>query len=111
MNVNYKYSEDDDFANWVPRENGRMHYTKHMNDRMRQRNIDNKMIDIILSIGELNKRGDQTQLSKKAIYAELQKERTRISILENLLRRGGGTVVTDGNTLITAYANTKRVLS
>lgn len=119
MKSNYKYSEDDYFASRVlgakkshgnANGGGQIH-TKHMNDRMRQRNIGSKMIDVILSIGELNKRGDQMRLSKKAIYAVLQQERAKINMLENLLRRGGGTVVADNNTLITVYTNTKRVLS
>lgn len=82
-----------------------------MHDRMRQRNIDSKVVDIVLSIGELNKRGDKMQLSKKEICVEIKKEREKINILENLLKRGGATVVTDGNTLITVYTNTKRALS
>lgn len=111
MKVSYEYSENDYFTKRISGGKNRMHYTKHINDRMRQRNIKSKEVDLILSIGELNNRGDRTRLSKKAIYAELEQGRAKINMLENLLRRGGGTVVTDGNTLITVYANTKRVLS
>lgn len=86
-------------------------HTKHMEDRMRQRGISDEMVGAILEVGEWNARGDRLELPKKAIGSLLQQKRDELKMLERLARRGGASVVVDGDTLITVYPNTKRVQS
>lgn len=116
MTLNNQHREDDYSAGKVSEvtenhSNANGKYTKHMNDRMRQRNIRKEAVDMILNMGEFNKRGDRIQLSKKLIRAELQQAREKINTLEKLLRRNGATLVVDNNIFITVYTNTKRVFS
>lgn len=116
MKLNNQYHEDDYFAGKASEateshSNATSKYTKHMNDRMRQRSIRKEAVDIIFNMGELNKCGDRIQLSKKIIRAELQQARETIKMLEKLLKRNGATLVVDKNTFITIYTNTKRVFS
>ncbi len=85
--------------------------TKHMEDRMRQRGISEEMVGAILELGEWNARGDRLELPKKAIGPLLQQKRDELKLLERLARRGGASVVVDGDTLITVYPNTKRMQS
>lgn len=85
--------------------------TKHMEDRMRQRGISKEMVGAILELGEWNARGDRLELPKKAIGPLLQQKRDELKMLERLARRGGASVVVDGDTLITVYPNTKRMQS
>lgn len=116
MKLNSQYYENDDFAGKASEatenhSNANRKYTKHMNDRMRQRNIRKEIVDAILNMGEFNRRGDKIQLSKKMILAELQQAREKINILEKLSKRNGATIIVDNNTFITIYANTKRAFS
>jgi|UniRef100_UPI004047ED2B hypothetical protein len=86
-------------------------HTRHMEDRMRQRGISDEMVGAILEVGEWNARGDRLELPKKAIGPLLQQKRDELKMLERLARRGGASVVVDGDTLITVYPKTKRVRS
>lgn len=85
--------------------------TKHMEDRMRQRGISDQMVGAILELGEWNNRGDRLELPEKAIGPLLQEKRSELKMLERLARRGGASLVLDGDTLITVYPNTKRLRS
>jgi len=85
--------------------------TKHMEDRMRQRCISDEMVGAILELGEWNARGDRLELPGKAIVPLLQQKRDELKLLERLARRGGASLVLDGDTLITVYSNTKRMQS
>lgn len=85
--------------------------TKHMEDRMRQRGISDEMVGAILEMGEWNSRGDRLVLSGRAIEPLLQEKRDELKMLERLARRGGASLVLDGDTLITVYPNTKSVRS
>ena len=86
-------------------------HTRNMEDRMRQRGISEEMVGTILEAGEWNARGDRLELPKRAIEPLLRQKRDELKMLERLARRGGASVVVDGDTLITVYPNTKRVRS
>lgn len=83
--------------------------TKHMGDRMRQRGISEKMVGAILELGEWA--GDRLTLSQKVLEPLLQRKREELKLLERLARRGGVSIVVDGDSLITVYPNTKRMRS
>lgn len=84
-------------------------HTRHMNDRMRQRGISSEMVGAIFKLGEWNARGDRLELPGKAIEPLIQQKRDELKVLERLARRGGASLVVDGDTLITVYPNTKRM--
>lgn len=85
--------------------------TKHMEDRMRQRGISDEMVGAILQLGEWNDRGDRLELPGKSIAPLLQQKRNELKVLERLARRGGASLVVDGDVLITVYPNSKRMQS
>ena len=83
-------------------------HTAHLQDRMRQRGISEAMIGAIFALGDWNARGDRLVLPERAITPLLQQKREELKMLERLARRGGASLVIDGETLITVYSNTKR---
>jgi len=92
-----------------------MIHTQHMMTRMQQRSLPQETIDIILNFGEWNERGDRLTLSRRELDDLLQQKRRELKELgrevkeiERLHRRRGGTVVLDGEVLITAYDKSKR---
>lgn len=86
-------------------------HTAHLQDRMRQRGISEAMIRAIITFGDWNSRGDRLVLPKRAITPLLQQKREELKMLERLARRGGASLVIEGETLITVYSNTKRTYS
>ena len=79
-----------------------MHETLHINQRVRQRGITKKMIDLTLEYGKL--KGDKIRLGTRKIQELL---RTKVGLKSELLKimdKGGLIVVFSGATLITAYA-------
>ena len=79
-----------------------MHETLHINQRVRQRGITKKMIDLTLEYGKL--KGDKIRLGTRRIKELL---RTKVELKSELLKlmdKGGLVVVFSGATLITAYA-------
>lgn len=92
-----------------------MIHTQHMMIRMQQRGLPQGTIDIILSFGEWNERGDQLTLGRRDLEDLLHEKRRQlkeisreVKEIERLRRRGGGTVVIDGEVLITTYEKSKR---
>ncbi|WP_146241902.1 hypothetical protein [Pseudomonas jessenii] len=85
--------------------------TAHLQNRMRQRGISEAMIGAILTLGDWNARGDRLVLPERAIAPLLQQKREELKMLEQLARRGGASLVIEGETLITVYSNTKRTHS
>ena len=74
----------------------------HINQRVRQRGITKKMIDLTLEYGKL--KGDKIRLGTRRIKELL---RTKVELKSELLKlmdKGGLVVVFSGATLITAYA-------
>ncbi|VVM75199.1 hypothetical protein [Pseudomonas fluorescens] len=86
-------------------------HTAHLQNRMRQRGISEAMIGAILTLGDWNARGDRLVLPERAIAPLLQQKREELKMLERLARRGGASLVIEGETLITVYSNTKRTHS
>ena len=79
-----------------------MFETLHINQRVRQRGITKKMIDLTLEYGKL--KGDKIRLGTRHIKELL---RTKVELKSELLKlmdKGGLVVVFSGATLITAYA-------
>jgi len=79
-----------------------MFETLHINQRVRQRGITKKMIDLTLEYGKL--KGDKIRLGTRRIKELL---RTKVELKSELLKlmdKGGLVVVFSGATLITAYA-------
>ena len=85
--------------------------TAHLQNRKRQRGISEAMIGAILTLGDWNARGDRLVLPERAIAPLLQQKREELKMLEQLARRGGASLVIEGETLITVYSNTKRTHS
>lgn len=85
--------------------------TKHAEDRMRQRGFSKDVVGTILELGEWNGRGNRLELRQKVLGSLLQQKRNELKLLERLARRGGASVVMEGETLITVYPNTRRVRS
>lgn len=88
-----------------------MKHTQHAKDRMRQRAIPADMVHDIIEHGEWNGRGDRVCVSRKTLEDRIKETRRTLKHLETLQRRGGGTVVLEGEDVITVYANTKRLQS
>lgn len=79
-----------------------MSKTRHIQQRMSQRGIQQSMIDMTLEYGE--PQGDKVILNKKGLDCIL-KEIEKLKQCALKLRQKGGLVVIDcHNTLITAYA-------
>lgn len=80
-----------------------MNATQHMTARMQQRSLSKRAISITLEIGEWNSRGDQISASVDDLDTYIDHQRALLQEAERLRRRGGATVVVDGETMITAY--------
>ena len=74
-----------------------MHRTKHIEKRMAQRGISKAMIELVLNYGE--DAGDKVVLGRRAAQRLLEDFRTLIKIVD----KGGVTIVTQGEAMITAY--------
>lgn len=74
-----------------------MHKTKHIEKRMAQRGISKAMIELVLNYGE--DAGDRVILGRRAAERLLEDFRTLMKIVD----KGGVTVVTQGEAMITAY--------
>lgn len=78
-----------------------MHKTVHSHARMNQRGITGDMIELVMSFGEPV--GDKMVLNTKTCHQAIEALKLVQKKLEHASKKGGLTVVTDGNTLITAY--------
>lgn len=78
-----------------------MQTTTHMVTRMNQRGINKELINLALEYGE--PKGDKTVLGRKECYDAMQQLRRELKALERAMSKGGITVVSDGEALITTY--------
>ncbi len=78
-----------------------MHRTAHSDVRMNQRGITATMLDLVMDYGEPE--GDKTILSTKTCRLAIEELKQVQKKLEHALKKGGLTVVVDGNMLITTY--------
>lgn len=74
-----------------------MHKTRHFQQRMSQRGINQDMVDLVLSYGETD--GDKVILSRKASARLMEAARTLAKILD----KGGLVVVASGDAQLTTY--------
>jgi len=74
-----------------------MQKTRHIEKRMSQRGISNAMIDLALTYGEAS--GDKVILGRRSARRLLEDLRTLMKIID----KGGVAVITQGESLITAY--------
>lgn len=78
-----------------------MQMTTHMGARMNQRGINKELINLALEYGE--PKGDKTVLGRWECQHAMQQLRRELKALERALSKGGITVVSDGEVLITTY--------
>lgn len=78
-----------------------MQRTAHIDARMNQRGITGDMIDLVMTFGEPD--GEKTVLTEKACRLTIDTLKKLQKKLEHASKKGGLTVVTSGDTLITAY--------
>ena len=74
-----------------------MHKTKHFQQRMSQRGINQEMVDLVLNHGDTD--GDKIVLTRKATARLMKAARTLAKILD----KGGLVVVASGEAQLTAY--------
>lgn len=78
-----------------------MFETHHINERVRQRGITKRMIELTLEFGEV--RADKICLGTKLIKKLLKTHKELKKDLLKILDKGGLIVVASGSSLITAY--------
>jgi hypothetical protein len=78
-----------------------MQKTAHSDIRMNQRGITAEMIDLVMDYGEPE--GDKVTLSAKACRKTIEALKQTQKKLEHAIKKGGLTVVTCGDTVITTY--------
>ena len=76
-----------------------MQTTTHMDARMNQRGINRELINLALEYGE--PKGDKTVLGRKQCNEVMQQLRRELKALERAMSKGGITVVSHGEILIT----------
>lgn len=78
-----------------------MQTTKHMTARMSQRGIKKEMVELALEVGRID--GDRHILDQRECRAAIERLKHQQKLFEHALRKGGITVVTDGDTCITTF--------
>lgn len=78
-----------------------MFETHHINQRVRQRGITKRMIELTLEFGEVQ--ADKIRLGSRRIKKILRTHKELKKDLLKILDKGGLVVVVSGGTLITAY--------
>ena len=78
-----------------------MQRTAHSDIRMNQRGITGEMIDLVMDYGEPE--GDKTVLNAKTCRQAIDALKRLQKKLEHASKKGGLTVVSIGDTLITTY--------
>ena len=78
-----------------------MYETHHINQRVRQRGITKKMIELTLEFGEVQ--ADKIRLGTRRIKKMLRTHKELKKDLLKILDKGGLVVVVSGGALITAY--------
>lgn len=83
-----------------------MQNTVHIQQRMSQRGINGKMLDIVLEHGRLEK--DKHVLRRKDAIRLLDELREQAAVVKKIIDKGGMVVVSDNGTLITTYNYSER---
>lgn len=78
-----------------------MEKTAHSVARMNQRGITATMIDLVMNYGEPD--GDKTVLSARTCREVIEELKQTQKKLEHAIKKGGLTVVSSDDTVITAY--------
>ncbi len=78
-----------------------MHITKHFDARMNQRGIPQDLIAMVLEEGQ--DCGDRIVLGRKDCLRLIEGLKQQQKTLERIARKGGMTVVAEGEALITTY--------
>ena len=78
-----------------------MKNTKHMDARMNQRGITKELVNLALEYGEPV--GDKTVLDRKQCHQIMTSLKREMKVLQKAMSKGGITVVSAGEDLITAY--------
>jgi len=78
-----------------------MRNTLHVHQRMSQRGINSKMLNVVLEYGRLEK--DRHVLGRKDAIQLLEEFRAQEIVLKKIIDKGGMVVVSDNGTLITTY--------
>ncbi len=78
-----------------------MQTTYHAHQRMNQRGITKKMIDIVLEYGEPVQ--DKAVLGKKDAQRLIEDMKDKMRILQKICDKGGVVVVAEGETIVTTY--------
>ena len=78
-----------------------MKKTKHIDKRMNQRGITQDMIDFTLNFGEVT--NDKWFTNKKILQDSIRQFEQQIKTAKRLLDKGGIVVVSEDESLITAY--------
>lgn len=78
-----------------------MHTTVHIQQRMGQRGITGRMIDLVLEHGNLER--DKVVLGRKDAQRLLDEIRAKEAVLKKIIDKGGLVVVSDDDALITTY--------
>ena len=78
-----------------------MHTTVHIQQRMAQRGITGRMIDVVLEHGRQDQ--DKIVLDRKGAQHLLDEMRGKEAVLKKIIDKGGLVVVSDSNALITTY--------
>jgi hypothetical protein len=84
-----------------------MNATEHMKQRMAQRGINREMVDLVLDFG--TPKQDKFILGRDEAQEQLRELQHAMRVLKKILDKGGVTVVTEGDALITTYnCNSRR---
>ena len=78
-----------------------MDKTNHCKQRMSQRGINGKILDIVLALGESC--GDKIVLNKKSVNKYIKELDKIRADLMRVLDKGGVTAVTEGDAILTVY--------
>ena len=78
-----------------------MQPTRHIKQRMSQRGISQEMVNLVIAHGVIQ--GDKYVVGRKEALQRLRELDSERRVLTKILDKGGVSVVTEGDTLITAY--------
>ena len=78
-----------------------MHTTVHIQQRMGQRGITGRMIDVVMEHGHLER--DKVVLGRKDAQRLLDEMRAKEAVLKKIIDKGGLVVISNDEALITTY--------
>lgn len=82
--------------------------THHMASRMQQRAISSYAVGLALELGEYDNNDGHIVLGVDVIDEEIRRLGWEMEEAKRLRRRGGVTVIADGDTLITTYDRSRK---